>query len=172
MSHLNQIRIEEKFSRFWPAFAILSVGIALIFFLLYIRTDHVLYEGYFRLIAFVSFAAGLLSYFKLRDGKMVLLMERTDDGDLRIRYELKNKVIQEDAWSLKEIDSVKVDEMPNTSLYNDIVTGDRCVMIQLKNNKGMFYLNSLNNRVIPLNEADAEKIRQFVQSGLETRDSR
>lgn len=163
----NELRIEEKFSKFWPSITVFSFLLAVIFFLFYISTDNVLNEGYYRLIAFSFLAAGILSIFKLRDGKVVLHLERSDDGNLRIDYKAGKSIIAQDQWNLGKIASVKVVEMPNRSLYNDIVTSDRCVVIRLENNSDWLYLNNLNSRVIPLTERDAEKIKQFIQKELE-----
>ena len=164
----NHLHIEEKFSKFWPAVAIFSFLTAVTFYLLYINTDHVLNEGVYRLVAFAFFAAGILSLFKLRDGKMMLHLELTDDDHLLIHYKTKKRDIGEDEWNLKELASVRVAEMPNKSLYNDIVRSDRCVLIRLKNNSDWLYLNNLNSRVIPLAERDAESVRQFILNRLET----
>lgn len=163
----KQLHIEEKFSKFWPAAAVISFLIALTFYLLYINTDEVLNGGYYRLIAFSFFAAGVLSIFKLRDGKVLLQLEISNNRDLRIHYQTKKRAIGEDQWNIEEIASVKIAEMPNKSLYNDMVASDRCVVIRLKNNSDWLYLNNLDSRVIPLTERDAEKIRQFIQKELE-----
>lgn len=163
----KQLHIEEKFSKFWPSASVISFLIALTFYLLYINTDEVLNGGYYRLIAFSFFAAGILSIFKLRDGKVWLQLEVSGNRDLRIHYQTKKRVIGEDQWNMEEIASVKIAEMPNKSLYNDIVTSDRCLVIRLKNNSDWLYLNNLDSRVIPLAERDAEKIRQFIQKELE-----
>lgn len=162
----NQLYIEEKFSKFWPSVAAVSFLIAIGLFLLYIRTDHVLYAGYYRFIAFAFFATGILSVFKLRDGKILLQLKVTDDQDLQIHYKTKKREIGEDQWDLKEIASVKIAEMPNKSLYNDIVRSDRCVLIRFKDRTDWIYLNNLNSRVIPLEKRDAESVRQFIQKRL------
>lgn len=162
----NQLIVEEKFSRLWPSAAIISLIAALIFYLLYVNTEDVLNESYFRVLSFAFFAAGILVLFKLKDGKVTLRLEVSDNSELVILYQIKRNTIAEEQWSLNDIASVKIDEMPNTSLSNDIVRGDRSIKVRYRNHSDWIYLNNLNNRVIPLKKEDAERVMEFIQSKL------
>lgn len=163
----NQLTVEEKFSRLWPTAAVVSLFAALIFYLLYVNTENALNESYFRVLSFAFFAAGILVLFKLKDGKITLRMEVSANRELSIHYQTKRTTIAEEVWNLDDIASVKIDEMPNNSLSNDIVRGDRCIKVRYRNHTDWIYLNNLSNRVIPLKKEDAKRVMEFIQRNLE-----
>lgn len=162
---MNSLLIKEKYSRFWPVTAIVSLILAIIFFFTYWNMSDVLIQGYLRLISFAFFALGILSLFKIKQGQIELEVS-IDNDVIKIQYSLKNRVLQTEEWSTNEIATVKIDEMPNRSLYNDVIKGDRCIRFRRHNQSDWIYLNKLNGRVIPLSQKNAEEMNQFITKSI------
>lgn len=160
----NKITILEKYSKRWPQIAILSLIMAVLLLFSYIMVSDVLLEGYLRLAAFAFFALGLLSLFKLKEGQIKIDIEHAADDVIRVEYLLRNQVIQTEEWLAAEIASIKVDEMPNRSLYNDIMKSDRCVRFRRNNEADWIYFNQVNSKVIPLSEENALKVYNFLKA--------
>src|SRR5690625_7879356 len=93
-------------------------------------------------------------------------MEVSANRELSIHYQTKRTTIAEEAWNLDDIASVKIDEMTNNSLSNDIMRGDRSIKVRDKNNTVWIYLNNLNNRFIPLQAETEKRVKEFIQSNL------
>ncbi len=155
------LQIEEKYSRFWPMIATVSGIAAIVLFAYYLMVDEVLLEGYLRLISFSFFALMVLSLFKVKDGK-VEIMFTSDDGTLYLTYYVRDRLVYEEDFRLKKIKELKVDQMPNKSLYNDFAKKDRCVRFKKGNSEDWLYMAQLFGRVIPLTQDNAEKIEKFV----------
>lgn len=161
----ESIKVSEKYSEYWPAITIGSLILSLLFLIGYIYSNDTLVESYLRLAAFAFFVIGFLSYFKLRDGQITInyLVNDDDENEMKITYSLRNQNIHAETVDLKEIVDVKVDEMPNRSLYNDFYKVDKSVRLKKKNMNGWLYLNELHGRMIPLNKENAEKIVKFLK---------
>lgn len=161
----NQLIVSEKYSRYWPAIAAGSLIVSALFLAGYIYTSNVLLESYLRLGAFAFFVVGFLSLFKLRDGKIKILYELDNEKktDVKITYSVRDQNIHAESIDLSEIKSIKVDQMPNRSLYNDFYKADRSVRLKKKNMDGWLYLNEIHGRAIPLSQANAEKIVNFIR---------
>lgn len=161
----NQLIVSEKYSRYWPVIAAGSLIVSALFLAGYIYTSNVLLESYLRLGAFAFFVVGFLSLFKLRDGKIKILYELDDEKktDVKITYSVRDQNIHVESIDLSEIKSIKVDQMPNRSLYNDFYKADRSVRLKKKNMDGWLYLNEIHGRAIPLSQENAEKIVSFIR---------
>lgn len=158
------IKVSEKYSEYWPAITIGSLILSLLFLFGYIYSNDILVESYLRLAAFAFFVIGFLSYFKLRDGQININYQVNDDeSEMKITYSLRNQNIHAESVDLKEIVDVKVDEMPNRSLYNDFYKIDKSVRLKKKNMNSWLYLNELHGRMIPLSKENAEKIVKFIK---------
>lgn len=158
------IKVSEKYSEYWPAITIGSLILSLLFLFGYIYSNDILVESYLRLAAFAFFVIGFLSYFKLRDGQININYQVNDDeSEMKITYSLRNQNIHAESVDLKEIVDVKVDEMPNRSLYNDFYKIDKSVRLKKKNMNSWLYLNELHGRMIPLSRENAEKIVKFIK---------
>lgn len=158
----DKLIIKEKYSKFWPIITTISLLSAVITFYFYWTVSDVLIEGYLRLIAFIFFSIGVLSLFKLKDGQIEIITI-VDDDVIEFQYVSRKRVIHTEEWSANEIASIKVDEMPNRSLYNDLIQSDRCLRFRRKNQSDWNYLNSINGRVVPLSQSNADELVQFLK---------
>ena len=156
--------VSEKYSQYWPAITIGSLILSLLFLVAFFNSTDALLESYLRLAAFAFFVIGFLSYFKLRDGQININYQINDDeSEMKITYSLRDQNIHAETVDLKEIVEVKVDEMPNRSLYNDFYKIDKSVRLKKKNMNSWLYLNELHGRMIPLSKENAEKIVEFIE---------
>ncbi len=158
----DKLIIKEKYSKFWPVITSISLISAIIAFYFYWTVSDVLIEGYWRLAAFILFSIGVLSLFKLKDGQIEIITI-LDDGVIEFQYRSRNKIIHIEEWSENDIVSIKVDEMPNRSLYNDLIKGDRCLRFRRTNQSDWNYLNSINGRVVPLSQRNADELMLFLK---------
>jgi hypothetical protein len=158
----RELIVHEKFSRYWPQIVLASFMLTLIFFISYLAATDLLFEGYLRLAAFGFFALTVLSFFKMKEGQVAIRIEVTDDKVTVIQYFLRNNLIKEEEWALTEFHSLKVDEMPNKSLYNDIRKSDRCLLFRRKDESDWIYLNNVFGKVVPLSEENALKMYHFM----------
>jgi hypothetical protein len=163
---MNELIIEEKFSSQWPIITTASMVLAISIFSSLIFIENTLLEGYIRLSAFAFFALAVIGLFKLRDGKVTLKLTIDEDEFLTVSYMVKKIEKQAESWDISNLATVKIDEMPNRSFYNDIVTSDRCVVIRNRNENDWTYLHKLNGRVIPLKKRSAIKIKEFIEARM------
>lgn len=159
----NELTIQEKYSKFWPLIAMVSFLISILLFISYLSVSNLLMEGYLRMGAFIFFAVSLLSLLKLRDGRIDITVTADELGVIRFQYRLREKVLFQEEWNRDELHSLKIDEMPNRSLYNDIVQSDRCIRFRRENEAEWNYLNRVNERVIPLSNESAKKLHAFLR---------
>lgn len=163
----DQLKVSEKYSRYWPAITMGSLVVSVLFLGGYIYTESVLLEGYLRLAAFAFFVIGFLSYFKLREGQITILYELVDEqNDMKITYSVRDQNIHAESIDLSDIKDIKVDQMPNRSLYNDFYKVDRAVRLKKKNMDGWLYLNELHGRMIPLSRENAERVVTFIRNQI------
>ncbi len=159
------LKIEEKYSRFWPVIATVSGIAATILFTYYLMVDEVLLEGYLRLISFSFFALMVLSLFKVKDGKVVISFTSEDDT-LYLTYHVRDRLVYEESFQLQKIKDLKIDRMPNKSLYNDFAKKDRCVRFKMGKSNDWIYMVQLFGRVIPLTHKNAVKVEEFVNQEI------
>lgn len=164
---MSELKIEEKFSAQWPLITVLSMILAIAIFSSLFFIESTLLAGYARLSAFAFFALGVIGLFKLRDGKVTLKISVDKDYFLSLEYVINNDIKHSESWDLSQIETVRIDEMPNRSFYNDIVTSDRCILIRNKNENDWTYLHKLYGRVIPLKGDSAIKIKKFIKNEIE-----
>jgi hypothetical protein len=160
----RSLTVEEKYSRHWPAIAAVSGIAAILLFSTYLFVDNgVLIDGYIRLASFVCFALMVLSLFKVKDGKVIITIEC--DGDLVLmEYSVRNRIVYEEEFRFSDFEELTIDQTPNRSLYNDFAKYDRCVRFKKPKSEGWLYLNELYGRTIPLTQANAERIKAFLES--------
>jgi len=163
---MSDLRIEEKYSAQWPLITVVSMILAVTIFSSLLFIDSTLLAGYVRLTAFAFFAIGVIGFFKLRDGKVTLHFSMEDENFLLLEYIVKSELKHSENWDLKHIATVKIEEMPNRSFYNDIVTTDRCIAIRYKDENDWTYLHKLYGRVIPLKNESAVKIKNFLENKI------
>ena len=158
--------VNEKYSRYWPAVTLVSAILAVLFFIGFLVVSNVLYEGYLRLFSFSFFALSVLSFYKVRDGRIQIKLETIDKKELRITYSTAdNRLLYQEVMDRKDLSEVVIDEIPNRSLYNDLVKSDRCIKVRKKGAKHWIYLNSVNGRVLPLSFENAAAIEKFITNG-------
>jgi len=163
---MSELKIEEKYSARWPLITAVSMVLAIAIFGSLFFIENTLLAGYVRLGAFAFFALGVIGLFKLQDGKVSLIFSVDEDHFLTVSYIVKNEMKHSESWNLQQLATVKVDEMPNRSFYNDIVTSDRCVAIRNQNESDWTYLHKIHGRVIPLKKRSAVKIKTFVEKEM------
>lgn len=159
----DKLIIKEKFSKFWSVIFVISVISTIVTLFFYMTASDILIEGYLRLAAFILFSIGILTLFKLYDGQIEIITI-LDNDVIEFQYRSKNRVIHTEEWSAKDIASYKIDEMPNRSLYNDLVQSDRCLRIRRKNQSDWSYLNNINGRVVPLTQKNADELMSFLRN--------
>lgn len=164
---MRELKIEEKYSAQWPIITVLSMVLAIAIFSSLLFIESTLLAGYARLTAFAFFALGVIGLFKLREGKVLLIFSMEDDRYMNVDYIVKNEVKHTESWDIKPISTIKIDEMPNRSFYNDIVTSDRCIAIRNENESDWTYLHKMHGRVIPLKSESARKIKKFIEEEIE-----
>lgn len=159
------LTVSEKYSRYWPSIAAGSIILSIIMFGAYIMVSDVLIGSYLRLAAFAFFVIGFLSFFKLRDGRVQIDFVLKDDAGphLDVLYSVRGRNIHAEMIDLSEITEIKVDQMPNRSLYNDFNKVDRSVRFQKEDMAGWLYLNEIHGRVIPLSKENAEVIVRYIK---------
>lgn len=163
----DQLKVSEKYSRYWPAITVGSLVASALFFAGFIYVNSALLESYLRLAAFAFFVIGFLSYFKLREGQITIIYNLADEeNEMTITYSVRDQNIHEETVDLSDIKSIKVDQMPNRSLYNDFYKVDRSVRLKKKHMDGWLYLNELHGRMIPLNQENAEKVVDFIKKQI------
>lgn len=162
----QSLTVSEKFSKLWPYAAAISLLLSVLLFAGYIYMSDLLIAGYLRLAAFAFFVIGFLSLFKLKDGQIVITYERSDEQPTKIiiTYTVRNRNIHVESIDLADIKEIKVDKMPNRSIYNDFYNLDRSVRLKKKNMDGWVYLNEIHGRAIPLSKENALKIVDFLKT--------
>lgn len=160
----NQLVIKEKYSKYWPIVAALSAVLCILFFFGYQFAGDVLTEGYLRLTSFAFFAISLLSLFKIWDGQIVISVHPVKNDALEFIYTVRGQTIAEERLSFKELENLKIDQMPNKSIYNDFKKSDSCIRFRRENTSDWLYLNKVNGRVIPLSKQNAEEMHQFIKN--------
>lgn len=159
----RQLTVSEKYSRYWPAIAVGSAVLAVLFYLLFYFASSVLYQGYMRLISFAFFALSVLSFFKVREGKINIQIEQTDENLFTVTYRNGGKMLYSEEISGKDIAEIKIARMPNRSLYDDISRHDRCIKIRKKQSDDWVYFNVVNGKIIPLSVENAASIKAFIE---------
>ena len=160
--------VQEKFSKTWPFIAVLSSVLAVVLFI-YSRVNRdILISGYLELASFILFAAAVLSYFKLRDGRISVRLEK-DGGELLLSYLLNGSVVTTETLSLDKKLEFKADRMPDTSLYSEINRKDRTIRFRETPSGSWRYLLQYNSRVIPVRPEDAEKTVRILADALDSK---
>lgn len=147
---MKKLTVFEKYSPYWPAIAVTSLILTILFWAAYMLVSNVLIEGYLRFAAFCFFALGILSFLKVKDGRIKINLLLNEQGELEVDYLVRNKSIDHDIFDLAEFEAIEVNKMPNRSLYNDFAKRDRTVRFKRKDGKSWQYLAQVHGRVIPL----------------------
>lgn len=164
---MNQLTVKEKYSKHWPVIAVASALLALLLWGAYMFSADVLVEGYLRFAAFCFFALSLLSFFKVKDGQIRIDLQFEDDETLLVNYQVRKKQIGSESFDMTKIEAVDINKMPNRSLYNDFATGDKTIRFKRVDSEGWLYLIEVNGRVIPLDNENAKKVFDFINSYLD-----
>lgn len=159
---MKKLVIQEKYSKYWPSVAIVSLILAVILFLAYQMMSDVLWVGYVRLASFSLFALALLSFFKVKDGQVEITI-KVENGVVESIYKVRNEIIFHVKNPLSDFYELKIDQMPNKSLYNDFVRSDKCVRFRRENENAWYYFNEIESRVIPLSRENASRLYDFLK---------
>lgn len=159
---MNKLVIKEKYSKYWPIVSVVSLILAVVLFLAYQLMDNVLWIGYVRLASFSFFALALLSYFKVKDGQVKITVW-VDEGYIESVYKVRDEIIFKAKHPASDFYTLKVDQMPDKSLYNQFVKSDKCVRFRRENENAWYYFNEIESRVIPLSKENASKLHNFLK---------
>lgn len=158
----SSLVIHEKYSKYWPQIAIISLLLAVLLFISYQFIDDVLLVGYLRLGAFIFFAAGLLSLFKVNDGQVEIIVE-LEDNSVKSTYKVRGDTIFATSHPTSDLHELKIGQLPDKSIYNNFVKSDKCVRFRRKDEHSWFFFNEIESRVIPLNEENAKRLYNFLK---------
>lgn len=154
--------IQEKYSKYWPQVAILSLILALLLFIGYHFLDDVLLVGYVRLGAFSFFAIGLLSLFKVYEGRIEIKIEAEMDS-IKSTYTVRGETKFTKSHPISDFHELKIDHLPDKTIYNNFVKSDKCVRFRREDESGWFFFNEIESRVIPLSEKNANLLYDFLE---------
>lgn len=161
---MNQsISIIEKYSRHWPLITYISISLSVLFFSAYLLSNGVLLTGYLRLFAFVFFAAGVFGLFKMKDGRVRIEVESESNGSVVSRFYRGDELLLEESWNLRELHDAEITEMPNKNFYYDLVKSAKAVRVRGEKDDSWLYFNKLSNRVVPLDNEQAEALCSFLE---------
>ncbi|TVQ65662.1 MAG: hypothetical protein EA360_08690 [Balneolaceae bacterium] len=158
--------IQEKYSSYWPLIAIISFFLAIVLFIIYLFTDTAILEGILRLAAFIFFATGILTLLKINQGQISVITTVSENREISISYQKKGREAETYFVPASSVAELKIDEMPNRSLYNDIIKSDRCIRIRRTDSSEWEYLYKTDARVIPFSEENAKKLYSFLKKHL------
>lgn len=160
-THLTTV--EEKFSRTWPFIAISSSVLAILLFIYSRMNSDILISGYLELASFILFAAAVLSYFKLRDGRISIRIDiDREENELVFSYLLNGSVVTSETLSIDKQVEFKSGRMPDTSLYTEINQTDRTIRFRETPSDSWRYLFQYNSRVIPVRPEVARKTAEIL----------
>lgn len=163
----EQLVIQEKYSKHWPTIAFGSLILSVALFFIYQLIDDVLLRGYLRLASFACFAVAVLSLFKVYDGRVEISVTVQDDF-IESVYKVRDEIIFRSKHPRSDFNNVKVDQLPNKSLYNDFMKSDKCVRFRRRDESAWLYFNEIESRVIPLSEGNARQLCTFLENHSKT----
>ncbi|PWN07562.1 hypothetical protein [Rhodohalobacter mucosus] len=156
--------VHEKFSGSWPFIAALSSVLAIILFVYSRVNSDVLISGYLELSSFILFAVAVLSFFKLRDGRISIRIDfDRESSELLFSYYLNRSVVTNETLSITNKIEFKTGRMPDTSLYSEINRSDRTIRFREHPTDSWRYLFQYNSRVIPVSAENAEKTVEILR---------
>lgn len=159
---MKELVIQEKYSKHWPTIAFVSLILSIVLFITYQMMTDVLLVGYIRLASFAMFALALLSFFKVRDGQVELTV-KLDNDTVESIYKVRDDIIFKRKDPISDFYELKVDQMPDKSLYNEFIKSDRCVRFRRNNENAWYYFNEIESRVIPLSKKNASQLCEFLK---------
>jgi hypothetical protein len=158
----RKISLHEKYSSYWPLITYSSIILALILFTAYLFSEGVLLSGYLRLFAFIFFAAGVFGLFKMKDGKVKMIVE-INESEVISRFFRNGEQFLEESWNFDQLQDVQVTDMPNKNFYYDFVKSSKAVRVKGKKDDSWLYFNKISNRIIPLEKHQAEALKDFLK---------
>lgn len=160
---VHLITVQEKFSRTWPFIAISSSVLAILLFIYSRINSDILISGYLELASFILFAVAVLSYFKLRDGRISIRIDiDKEHNELLFSYLLNGSAVNSETLSIDKPVEFETGRMPDTSLYTEINRTDRTIRFRETPSGSWRYLFQYNSRVIPIGPEVAEKTAKIL----------
>ena len=160
-THLTTV--EEKFSRTWPFIAISSSVLAILLFIYSRIMSDILISGYLELASFILFAVAVLSYFKLRDGRISIRIDiDREKNELTFSYLLNGSVVSSETLSINKPVEFQSGKLPDTSLYTEINRTDRTIRFREAPSGSWRYLFQYNSRVIPVSREVADETAKIL----------
>jgi hypothetical protein len=107
----DQITIRNSISKTWGIISISGLIISVIFFFALSYSGSPLWIGIFRLLAFIGFAAAVISYLQHREKtkKITLLV---DESQIIVQYFIASRKEQEELFERDTVKTIKVKSAP------------------------------------------------------------
>lgn len=160
----QKLIIKEQFSPLWKTAAYLSSAIAVLFFIIFLFTADPLWEGIFRLIAFIGFIGAVFSFLRLREGQKKVKIEILDE-ELLITYFKKDEMVKEEIFERKTIKDIYKKEA-KSSVKLLPLNKEFEFFITFTDTDKTLPLFEYSGRNLLFSEEKASKIDQFVKSNF------
>src|SRR5699024_3911197 len=114
----QKITVEEQFSPKWKGIAVLSLVIAVLYFILFLISTDPFWKGIFRFIAFIGLVGIVFSFLRLREGQKEVKIELLDN-QLLLSYYKKDEMLREEVFEQETIKDIYKEEvkLPAKLLY-------------------------------------------------------
>jgi hypothetical protein len=160
----DSLTIEEHRSRVWRYILFTSLGIALLFLILFLVNNSPLIVGIFRLIAFIGFAGFIMSALQLQ-GKTKEIKMKLDDGQLIVNYYSSTTKNQEELFDVDTIN--RVEKHPAPAIWKIIPRNDSAKLeISFTDTSNILSLLRYRGQDIYVSHSDAQKAVRFLEEHL------
>lgn len=160
----DKLTIEEHRSSVWKPILFISLFVAILFFILFLIVHDPLMIGIFRLVAFIGFAAFVLSFLQIQ-GKISRIKIEPGKEKLIISYFSSSQKSQEELFDIATIDQVKQCSAP--AVWKVIPRKD-CSKLQISFTDSSNELSLLRRkgRDLYVTHSDAKKAVNFLDKHL------
>jgi hypothetical protein len=160
----DSITIEEHRSSVWKYILSISLGIAILFLILFLVNHNPLIVGIFRLIAFIGFAGFVMGILQLQ-GKRKEIKIQQNEEQLVINYYSSTAKNQEELFEIDSINRVKKDPAP--PIWKIIPRKD-CAKLQISftDTSNILSLLRYRGQDIYVSPSDAQKAVHFLKEHL------
>jgi hypothetical protein len=160
----DSLTIEEHRSRTWRYILFTSLGIAILFLILFLVNNNPLIIDIFRLFAFIGFAGFIMSALQLQGKKKGIKM-KLDDGQLIVNYYSSTTKNQEELFDVDTIN--RVEKHPAPAIWKIIPRNDSAKLeISFTDTSNILSLLRYRGQDIYVSHSDAQKAVRFLEEHL------
>lgn len=157
--------ISEHTSSIWRTLIAGSLTVTGVSIVLFILSDHILFEGILRLIAFGGFAITVLSYLQTR-GKEQEIELLFNEKHLMVTYFGESKKTQEEFFELETI--ANIIRIKNPRVWKILPRSDCSkFLISFTDSKNTLSIFRFEGRDLCVSHPDAEKTEKFLRKHLD-----